>query len=410
MSDHSQKVVWALDESENVWGAAKPAMRLVSKANAGLQSDRHQQVTHSQSQLNLRLPGQYFDEETGLHDNFNRTYNPSTGRYLQPDPLGYPDGPDAYLYASGDPVNKMDRLGLYQEDVHYYMTYFLAATLGMSSQDAQTLALASQYIDDNSFTWPLGDKYVNTNPATQKLRLSRYHFTMYKLVQTGPRSVDHIYSTDPNILNGLQNSEQLQALRSYAMPVTKNSCPMPSDQSLQFMGEFLHSFEDTFSHRDQNNVPIPLNAGFGHALYGEHPDFTYDHVVPVIDPSTGKQVSTIEWNVNEPRTLAMEAMVYKQIVDFMTNRNFYVSGAADKSKIVPFEKLLPVLKEFNAIQEGGTSAFPRKRDVLNKFLTAQGFGIDIPNYDIGVACTNRKANLSGLNKVNVPAAILGQDC
>jgi RHS repeat-associated protein len=41
--------------------------------------------------LNLRLAGQYYDAETGLHDNWHRTYNPGTGRYLQPDPLGYRD-------------------------------------------------------------------------------------------------------------------------------------------------------------------------------------------------------------------------------------------------------------------------------------------------------------------------------
>ena len=32
---------------------------------------------------NLRFPGQYFDEETGLHYNYYRTYDPSTGRYLE---------------------------------------------------------------------------------------------------------------------------------------------------------------------------------------------------------------------------------------------------------------------------------------------------------------------------------------
>ncbi len=29
---------------------------------------------------NLRLPGQYFDAETGLHYNFQRYYDPETGR------------------------------------------------------------------------------------------------------------------------------------------------------------------------------------------------------------------------------------------------------------------------------------------------------------------------------------------
>ena len=37
--------------------------------------------------VSLRFPGQIYDEETGLHYNWWRFYDPSTGRYLQPDPL-----------------------------------------------------------------------------------------------------------------------------------------------------------------------------------------------------------------------------------------------------------------------------------------------------------------------------------
>ena len=38
--------------------------------------------------LNLRFPGQYFDVETGLHYNYFRDYDPSTGRYVQSDSIG----------------------------------------------------------------------------------------------------------------------------------------------------------------------------------------------------------------------------------------------------------------------------------------------------------------------------------
>lgn len=35
----------------------------------------------------LRFPGQYYDEETELHENWNRAYDPQVGRYLQPEPV-----------------------------------------------------------------------------------------------------------------------------------------------------------------------------------------------------------------------------------------------------------------------------------------------------------------------------------
>ena len=37
---------------------------------------------------NFRFPGQYFDPETGLHYNYFRYYDPKTGRYMTPDPIG----------------------------------------------------------------------------------------------------------------------------------------------------------------------------------------------------------------------------------------------------------------------------------------------------------------------------------
>jgi RHS repeat-associated protein len=61
---------------------------------------------------NLRFPGQYFQIETGFAYNWHRHYDPTTGRYTQPDPLRFVDGPSVYAYAGSSPAMHIDFAGL----------------------------------------------------------------------------------------------------------------------------------------------------------------------------------------------------------------------------------------------------------------------------------------------------------
>ncbi len=63
----------------------------------------------------LRFPGQYADPETGLHYNHHRYYDPVTGRYLTPDPLGLAPAPNPHTYVP-NPTTQLDPLGLIGED------------------------------------------------------------------------------------------------------------------------------------------------------------------------------------------------------------------------------------------------------------------------------------------------------
>lgn len=58
--------------------------------------------------VNLRMPGQYFDAETGLHQNRFRTYDPNSGRYLESDPLGLYAGINSFAYVDSNPLGRVD--------------------------------------------------------------------------------------------------------------------------------------------------------------------------------------------------------------------------------------------------------------------------------------------------------------
>ncbi|MFY9478530.1 MAG: DUF6531 domain-containing protein, partial [Aquabacterium sp.] len=97
-----------------IWRAKPTAYGMV-----GPQTVAHTAHTPEGFALNLRLPGQYFDAETGWHDNVLRTYDPQRGEYLEPDPLGplpnWRSGQlltQPYAYANHNPLIYADPFGL----------------------------------------------------------------------------------------------------------------------------------------------------------------------------------------------------------------------------------------------------------------------------------------------------------
>ena len=90
---------------------------------------------------NLRFPGHYFDEETELHENWNRYYDPATGRYLSPEPmLQNPwfvaamarEGrtTPAYAYAANNPVKFIDPDGNFAWTIPFVL-YSLGADVAL---------------------------------------------------------------------------------------------------------------------------------------------------------------------------------------------------------------------------------------------------------------------------------------
>jgi RHS repeat-associated protein len=83
-------VVWKWDG--NAFGESTPSVQTVT--------------------VNRRFPGQFFDAETNLVQNWHRTYDPKHGRYLESDPIGVRGGVNTYGYVKGNPLSRTDPLGL----------------------------------------------------------------------------------------------------------------------------------------------------------------------------------------------------------------------------------------------------------------------------------------------------------
>jgi RHS repeat-associated protein len=89
---------------------------------------------------NFRFPGQYYDQETGLHYNYYRYYDPRTGRYLTPDPIGLVGGINPFAYSDNNPTLWIDPFGLARYRVYWHLK--TASLFGMSAGKIEGLVIS----------------------------------------------------------------------------------------------------------------------------------------------------------------------------------------------------------------------------------------------------------------------------
>ncbi len=334
-------------QREIVWQARTSPFGQATVLHASVPADEAQKFD-----LKLRLPGQVHDVETGLNQNYFRDYDPELGRYTTPDPMGLAGDVNPYVYAGANPLTNVDPLGLYQSDIHYYMTMFLGIAAGMRPEDAQIVALASQYVDENDDTRPLN---VNLAYGDHVVRLLAYHFTMVPSVVTSDGTLsgwNYGTPTSSTAYANIKENPQLQRLYNAAL-LAKNERGLLDRgcTQLQLMGEYLHSFEDTFAHRDPDNHPFALNIGLGHGYYDSDPDYTFIHK----SKNVAHLGTVYNWKHNEARTLQMEFEVYKKL-----------TALGNPGKAIPFAEFSAVLANFNSIREhegrGGNYEETRPQD------------------------------------------------
>jgi len=125
-TDSSQAVIWRW--ASNAFGEGEPSEDV----------DGDGQVTV----VNLRFPGQYFDQESGIYYNYFRDYSPELGRYLQSDVAGLAGGLNTYNYALANPLKNSDPSGLYTTAQYCVQPYNWAACVAAGGNEAATAQAA----------------------------------------------------------------------------------------------------------------------------------------------------------------------------------------------------------------------------------------------------------------------------
>ncbi len=188
--------------------------------------------------------GRERDPLTGLLYYRARWYDPDLGRFISEDPLGLAGGVNSYAYVRNNPVNRKDPFGLYEIDVHYYLTYYLAIKTGcFSDREAREIANGNQRADEDAGKVPaLG-------------------------ITSQQRGINAFY-------HALHGGTHQTFLDSHWMLATQSR-----SGNLTALGTYLHYLQDIFSH-----------SGYTDSKWGHSPRHLATHSVDKTDYDVGKSM------------------------------------------------------------------------------------------------------------------------
>jgi RHS repeat-associated protein len=143
---------------------------------------------------NLRFPGQYYDQETGLHYNLFRYYNSAIGRYLKVDPIGLETkGVNLYHYVMNNAINWIDPFGLKRvvlEEVEYLEYEHWPFS------DDPTKNKSHTYKEVSTIEGEVPDCYILDDKITD-VKQEIVHFRIVFIVRTVTYTTKYIYIPDP---------------------------------------------------------------------------------------------------------------------------------------------------------------------------------------------------------------------
>lgn len=203
-------------------------------------------------------------------------------------------------------------------EFHYYITYFLALSSGLSNEEAYVIAYSSQYVDDNTIIYKVscGEKTYK-NYISQTLDITkpqRKLMRIYPVFHFIPGSQEEVFTKGlvrkdgkAHILMTIENNKN-------ALFVLRESI---RSRDLFWIGIALHAYADTFAHQnfagcyDSVNgirgIPERFIPNIGHADLGIRPDRAN---LIWEDSRLRSDFKTVD---NKKRVLFASRMVYREL-------------------------------------------------------------------------------------------------
>jgi RHS repeat-associated protein len=259
----------------------------------------------------LLYSGERLDADAQMYHLQARYYNPTIGRFSQIDPFSpkQMSGAHLYAYCANDPINNSDPTGLYEIDVHQFLTRFLAEAAGLGG-NAVTIGDKTQALDAPD------DPRDAMHGGVNHRNMWAYHFPSQE-------RMGDLW-------------EEARHSRSYG------GSGNPADPWRQ-VGEYLHALEDTYAHctgvGDRNweyygnvrfyGMTVRENGGlFGHALHGHDNDHTWTDVEKGMNMAQEVYLKMLQFAPSASSPQAWTA-IQSKVRDFMSyTPNVYVQRIA----------------------------------------------------------------------------------
>jgi RHS repeat-associated protein len=258
--------------------------------------------------------GEHLDKDLQQYNSQARYYNPGIGRFSAIDPFSpnQQSGANLYAYCADDPINNSDPSGLYEIDVHQFLTQFLAEKAGFGAQPAKGIGKQTQALDA-----PGDPRAAMINGLPNHYNMEAYHFV---------------------------SRDRLSELWSSAYFWGK-----PNGQLELRMGEYFHALQDTYGHctgiGDRNWDYYGSLTGLGHGLQGHEPDHTWRDVekgmkmavdvyselinFSIVNSSPNNAPDPQDWTAIRGKVetfMLFQPNVYKEANRYL-GQNFYVENA-----------------------------------------------------------------------------------